>query len=125
LRWVTDYRDRTVGEERAAEMLAAGFAVNHTSNRLQSHELEATTADEWYSRLAELRCPVLVVQGSADPRPLAAVDGMVKTLPRCQRAILPSGHFPWVEDATAFHTTVRTWLHEEARVVPSAPNERY
>ncbi len=34
--WGTDYRDRRVGEERVAEMLAAGFAVNHTSNRLLS-----------------------------------------------------------------------------------------
>lgn len=125
LRWVTDYRYRTVGEERVAEMLAAGFAVNHTSNQLLSHELEATTADEWYSRLAELHCPVLVVQGSADPRPLAAVEGMVEALPQCKRVILEGGHFPWVEDATTFHTTVRTWLREGPRLVRSVPDKAY
>lgn len=116
LRWVTDYCDRRVGQERAAEMLAAGFAINYASNRELSHELEATGADAWYGRLSKLRCPVLVIQGAADPRPLAAVDGMVEALPTCRRVILEGGHFPWVEDSTTFYTTVRTWLRERAGV---------
>jgi proline iminopeptidase len=110
LRWITDYVDRELGEAQISRMLAAGFAVNHTANRTLSAELEATAAAEWHQRISAVTCPVLVVQGAADPRPVAAVDGMVAALPTRERVILQAGHFPWVDDPLRFGEVVNRWL---------------
>jgi proline iminopeptidase len=110
LRWVTDYVDRSRAEDQIGSMLASGFAINHTSNRLLSEELESTDAAEWNERLESVSCPVLIVQGAADPRPIASVDVLAEVLPACDRVVLQAGHFPWVEDAEAFQDVLRSWL---------------
>jgi proline iminopeptidase len=110
LRWVTDYVDRSRAEDQITQMLASGFAVNLTSNRLLSEELESTDAAEWHDRLESVSCPVLIVQGAADPRPIASVDALADVLPACDRVVLQAGHFPWIEDAEEFQDAVRSWL---------------
>jgi proline iminopeptidase len=114
LTWITDYADRSAAQRHVARMLESGFAVNRTCNRALTAETEATQPDEWHRRVAALRCPVLIVQGSADPRPLASLDGLASALTHCQRVVLDAGHFPWVEAPDEFDATVRAWLHERS-----------
>lgn len=110
LTWFTDYLDRGTAEEHVRPMLGEGFSLNRDSNRLLSRQLDSTPAATWYQRLRSVTCPVLVVQGDADPRPLRAVDGMVEALPRCERVVLPASHYPWIEDPVGFQQAVGSWL---------------
>jgi proline iminopeptidase len=92
-------------------MLDAGFEVNAECNRLLTAELYRLSLNDWATRLRALDCPVLVVAGERDPRPVAAIDSLVSMLPNVQKHVLAdAGHFPWVEQPQRFTTAVFEWL---------------
>jgi proline iminopeptidase len=110
LRWSTDYVDEALARPRVQRMLDDGFEVNAECNRVMAAELIAISLDDWATRLRAVQCPVLIVAGAADPRPVAAVDSLVALLPNAQRCVLPdAGHFPWVEQPERFATAVHAW----------------
>jgi proline iminopeptidase len=63
------------------------------------------------ARLRWLEVPVLVIQGAEDPRPVAACDSLVTTLPNCERLVMDgAGHFPWVERPRGIRMAVERFL---------------
>jgi proline iminopeptidase len=108
LRWAIDFADPDVGRRRAEEMAATGYEVNMTCNSALNAELSAIPSEEWLARCARIQAPVVVIQGSEDPRPVAAVDSMLAALPSAVRAVLPgAGHYPWVERPLEFVSGVQ------------------
>ena len=70
---------------------------------------------DWWSQLPTLDVPTLVIQGRADPMPMAMAQALVAALPRAQLAVLNSGHFPEVEDPEGLVAAVSTFLAQLAR----------
>ncbi|MFA9444829.1 alpha/beta fold hydrolase [Egicoccus sp. AB-alg6-2] len=92
-----------------ATTLAAGFRpdVNHRLNR----QLEALDEHELERRCAALtEVPVLVVHGREDPRPAAAVEGLVAALPRVRYHLLDAGHELWHEQPAQLAQLLRGLL---------------
>ncbi len=65
---------------------------------------------DWWPLLPTLESPTLVIQGRADPMPMAMVQELVATLPRAQLAVMNAGHFPEVEDPAGLVAAVSTFL---------------
>lgn len=63
-------------------------------------------------RLAELRCPVLLVAGEQDAIwPSASLEGIVEAIPGARMAVIPNtGHSPYFEQPDAFNRTVAGFL---------------
>jgi proline iminopeptidase len=70
---------------------------------------------DWWPQLPTLDVPTLVVQGRADPMPMAMAQALVAALPRAQLAVLNSGRFPEVEDPEGLVAAVSTFLAQLAR----------
>jgi proline iminopeptidase len=70
---------------------------------------------DWWSDLPSLTVPTLVIQGKADPMPLAMARALVEAIPQAKLAVLESGHFPEVEDPTGLVAAVSNFLAQVAR----------
>ncbi|MBO0708568.1 MAG: alpha/beta hydrolase [Candidatus Dormibacteraeota bacterium] len=112
LRWSTDYVSEEVGRPWVERMLTDRYSVNRRCNQALQAEID-TRARALFAAVDNLRVPVLVVQGAADPRPVAACDDLVARLPFVRRMVLDgAGHFPWVEQPDKFRSGVTGWLRE-------------
>lgn len=110
MRWAIDFVDPAVGVARAREMAASGFEVNLECNSALNAELNGMPNDEWQRLCARITVPVLVVQGERDPRPLQAVESMLRHLPSARRVVLgDAGHYPWVERPQEMQLAVEEW----------------
>ena len=65
-------------------------------------------------QLGHVNVPTLVVHGTADVVPFATSTGFAQAIPGARLVVLDGvGHFPWMEDAVPFFTTVSTFLRRE------------
>lgn len=109
----TEFADPQVAERMRTRLLAEFAAVNNEVNR----ELGADfgryfTADEVRRRLHALDVPVLLVHGTGDPRPIAAVKALADELRQPQLVCLDGvGHLPFWESPGALRTALRGFLH--------------
>jgi proline iminopeptidase len=110
LNWATDYADFEAGLPLARQMVDMGV-VNETCNAAMNAEVNALDPERLRMSCQRLSAPVLIVQGEQDPRPVQAVDSLIKALPNAERLTLrDSGHYPWVESRVEFRNAVRRWL---------------
>lgn len=113
LRWATDYVDFSRGLELARLMLSDNLQVNHECNAALNAEIDAMDLGHWRELCARLRAPVLLLQGEADPRPVAALDSLAGALPHATRLVLPGcAHYLWLETPDTFRRVVRGWLRD-------------
>jgi proline iminopeptidase len=111
LAWTADHPDPAVGRVRAAAMLDARFQINYRAGALLNREVESLDPRDLADRCRSLRVPVLVIEGSVDPRPNAAVDSLVAALPAVRRCtIARAGHFPWLDSPEEFRAAIAEWL---------------
>lgn len=107
--FMSDFADPAFGRLLATEL--ADAPSNMECNRQLNDELEAIDPAEWARRCAKLSVPVLVVEGMHDPRPVAAADSLVASLPNVRRETFTgSAHWPWLEEPARFQSVVRDWL---------------
>ena len=98
LQWRTDF---SPGADAARHALALwetrppGAAVNEAANR----ELWADRdTEDLLAAVTSVTCPVTMLSGADDPRPLAATDALLAALPDARRTVLDgAGHAPWAE----------------------------
>ncbi|WP_436492780.1 alpha/beta fold hydrolase [Actinokineospora sp. HUAS TT18] len=88
-------------DEASAEAFYAGFAPDFAAIR---------------AGLREVSAPVLVLAGALDPAPTPATAQTIADLfPKAELVVQPdAGHFPWVDDPTAFASTVSDFLDRNA-----------
>jgi proline iminopeptidase len=65
---------------------------------------------DWWPDLPSLTVPSLVIQGKADPMPLAMAKALAGAIPNAKLAVLDSGHFPEIEDPTGLVAAVSNFL---------------
>jgi proline iminopeptidase len=70
---------------------------------------------DWWPDLPSLTVPTLVIQGKADPMPLAMAQALVAAIPQAKLAVLDSGHFPEIEDPTGLVAAVSNFLAQLVR----------
>jgi proline iminopeptidase len=101
LQWRPDYAPGPAAAEFAAAMWDDDLRVNVRCNRELAAGRSRDEA-ELARRCAQLRKPVLVVHGAADPRPVWATDTLVAALPDVRRVTIDgAGHLPWAEQPAA------------------------
>ena len=101
VQWSAEFSE---GREHAEQMATPWFAINHDCYREIWAELERTWhEDELVAECRGLDIPVLIIDGTRDPRPRWAVDSLEQALPAVTRVILPgAGHMPWLEEPQEF-----------------------
>lgn len=64
------------------------------------------------SALQHLPFPTLIIHGDSDPIPLSSAKHLCASIPKAELAVLDKcGHFPFVEKADRFFTTIEAFLH--------------
>ncbi len=108
----TEFGDPSAAERHSAAQLADLAATNDEVNQALGADFTRYFALESVpARLKELGIPVLLVHGTADPRPVAAVEALAALLPHPRLERLESvGHFPYWESAGALRTILRDFL---------------
>jgi proline iminopeptidase len=108
----TEFGDTEVARRMAGRLEAELAGVNHEVNRELGEDFERYfLAPDISTRLRKLDCPVLLVHGTADPRPVAAVEVLAEELPRARLVRLPGvGHFPHWEAPEALRDLLRGFV---------------
>jgi proline iminopeptidase len=110
LTFATDFGPAAECLKIATEWFDERFVVNRTCNQALAAEVDARGA--WARpRLGRLACPVLVVHGENDPRPLDGPAAVAAAAPRGTLVVLPgTGHLPWAESPTHLACALREFL---------------
>jgi proline iminopeptidase len=108
----TEFGDPSAAERNRAAQLSDLAATNDEVNQELGADFTRYFARESIPpRLQALEMPVLLVHGTADPRPIAAVEALAALLPHPRLERLESvGHFPYWECAGALRTILRNFL---------------
>jgi proline iminopeptidase len=108
----TEFGDAVVAARKRTELVAELAATNPTANlELGADFVRWFAAARVHDQLHELDAPVLLVRGTADPRPLAAVEALAAELRRPRLVALDGvGHFPFWEAPGALRTALRDFL---------------
>lgn len=110
IHWATDHADNQRGLA-FAQAMALGGVVDRRCNASLNAEMNSLDPEVLRERCSRLTVPVLVIQGTHDPRPREALGSLVSALPNVERvAIQGSGHYPWLEAVGPFEQLVRRWL---------------
>jgi proline iminopeptidase len=107
-----EFADGETARRFADQLEAELAAVNHEVNRdLGEDFFRYFAAPGLRPRLRALACPVLLVHGAADPRPVEAVEALSAELPRARLVRLPgAGHFPLWEAPEALRGHLRAFV---------------
>ena len=106
------FRDR-----RTIETVGLAFTPITAANVVDYEDrlVASLPQEDPLSRLAEVRCPTLVVHGELDPIPVGFSQLLADSIPGAEFALLPgASHFPFLEDRDRFERTVRTFLSTHA-----------
>jgi proline iminopeptidase len=112
IQWSTDFSDAARAPELVETLIDERFVPNYDVNKKVTDDWKRVS-DSWEFREALIRveCPVLIVHGSDDPRPVSAVEDLADILADCRvHTIDRAGHFPWLERTDEFRAAVRPWL---------------
>lgn len=109
--YVPDFGDRERAFGLAAGFAAAPYPINFESNAALNAEEKRTDEAALLARCERLDVAVRVIHGTLDPRPVVAVESMVRALPRAELVVLDGvGHLPWLEDPDAFEHVARGFV---------------
>ncbi len=119
----TEFGDTRTAEQMRSAQLADLAATNDEVNRELGADFTRYFATESIAlRLRALDVPVLLVHGTADPRPIAAVEALAALLRRPRLERLESvGHFPYWESAGVLRAILRDFLASLATVGNTVP----
>lgn len=72
--------------------------INYKVNAAINDELKTLSLGLQQSRCLAVTVPVVVVSGEHEPRPTAALDSMIESLPLTESIMIrDAGHWPWLE----------------------------
>lgn len=85
------------------------FVPNYDVNTKVTEDCrQLSVTPEFSDAVFQITCPVLVVHGSGEPRPVSAVQRLAEGLPDSEVAVIEgAGHFPWLEAPERFASVVR------------------
>jgi len=65
---------------------------------------------EFAAGLRQMACPILVLHGERDLRPMWAAERLTMLLPNARLVRLPGGHFPWLEAPVELRQALRKFV---------------
>lgn len=87
------------------------FPLNREANAELNRQARNLTLEDQITALKRVACPVLVLHGASDPRPVEALASMVGALRNARVKVLQdAGHNPWLEQPTSLWLMVRTLI---------------
>ncbi len=108
--WQADNRDKVVRMSQWALDAAAVGADDHDRARGAALQLQARAGHDTWSRLSQLRPPVLLCGGRFDGiAPLANMTAMARQIPDAELRIYEGGHLFLVQDRKAYPELI-AWL---------------
>lgn len=112
IKWSTDFSDMARAPELVEELIDERFSPSHEVNRLVTEDWKRLSVSPGFQdAVSRLECPVLVVHGSRDPRPVWAVEDLAESLPDARLVVIQGvGHFPWLEAPERFATVARSFF---------------
>jgi len=121
LSWCTDYHNLARGLHLAHQDAAnASYQVNVDANRKLSAQTTAWPAAEVLNRCGTVTCPVLIMHGQSDPRPLWNVQRIADALPQAELVVIPqAGHQAWREQPGLTEAALTRFL---AQQTPDGPH---
>ncbi len=85
--------------------------ANPEANAALNKEARDRSLEQQIIGLSQVRCPVLMLHGASDPRPVDALASMISTLPKVEVDIISgAGHSPWIEQPERLWGRVRDFL---------------
>lgn len=85
--------------------------ANRDANAELNQEASRRSFEQQIFGLHQVQCPVLMIHGASDPRPVEAVASMLTTLPNVEIEIMAgAGHNPWIEQPDQLWARVRSFL---------------
>lgn len=100
----------TTDLETAERIYAAEqvLPANPEANAALNTDARQRSLEQQIIGLSQVRCPVLMLHGASDPRPVDALASMISTLPKVDVDIISgAGHSPWLEQPTRLWERVR------------------
>lgn len=85
--------------------------MNRDANAELNTDAQRKSFEQQIIGLHQVRCPVLMLHGASDPRPVEALASTLSTLPNAELEIMAgAGHSPWIEQPDQFWDRIRTFL---------------
>ena len=87
------------------------FPPNLAVNAALNVETRGLAREELVAACARVSCPVLIVHGGLDPRPLDALASLTAALPAAELQVMDQvGHYPWLDDHEGFAELIARWV---------------
>lgn len=111
IQWSTDFSDSSASE-LVEKLIDERFVPNYDVNKKVNDDWKRVSdSREFREAVVEVECPILIIHGSDDPRPVSAVEELDDLLPDSRIEVIDrAGHFPWLERTEHFRAAVRSWF---------------
>jgi proline iminopeptidase len=91
----------------------SGRLVNPEINKALGEDFRRyVCSGKFLAMLRQMRCPILVLHGDRDPRPMWAAQRLAQRLRNARLVRLPGGHFPWIEAPVELRRTLRSFVSD-------------
>jgi proline iminopeptidase len=105
--------DPAIAAPHVNAMLEGAPPVNRTINAELGEDFRRyARRQEFLASLRQMQCPILVLHGDRDLRPMWAAEKLAQLLPDARLVKLPGGHFPWLEAPFELRRTLRTFVSD-------------
>lgn len=120
LAWPLDFGDTAFGQTQVSVLLRDGAIMNTASFGLADEASAELVGEVAEPRLRSIRSPVLVIHGTADPRPIGSAERLASLLPKGRFVGLPGvGHHAALEAPDQLRDLLRSFVREVGDPRPS------
>ncbi|MGH3938200.1 MAG: alpha/beta fold hydrolase [Pseudonocardiaceae bacterium] len=120
--WLPGYADRAQAPTLARQVAATALPLNLDCNTAINAETRRRSLAEERAECDRVTAPVLVIHGSADPRPLDGAHTLVEAIPDADlKVIRGAGHWPWQEQPRHTQALLRDFI---TRVGPNVASDQ-
>lgn len=106
-----EFGDSVTAAQYVGALVADTPPINERVNVELGEDFAAYCArPEFAEELRALGCPMLIVHGDHDLRPMWAAERLASVVPRAESARVRGGHFPWLEVPDELRRALRDFL---------------
>ena len=106
-----EFGDPATASLHVRAMVEGAAPVNQEINAALGEDFRRyASSDEFAAGLRQTGCPILVLHGERDLRPMWAAERLTALLPNAGLVRLPCGHFPWLEAPVKLRQALRKFI---------------
>lgn len=112
IQWSTDFANAERAPELVEALIDERFIPNYEVNKMVTEDWKQLSVTQTFrTAVSRIACPVLIVHGVDDPRPVSAVEQFAKSLPDARLELIDGvGHFPWIERPSPFRDQLQAFV---------------